>query len=209
MDGEAGVAKTVRATLARLGIAETALAVSRTVHCRARTADVVGSLPNVAFSTSDLVTLREIGRGGMGVVHLAEQRSLGREVAVKTSTSTDTLVVSALVREARIMGALEHPSLVPVHSLGVDANGGPMLVMKRIDGTTWRELLDAPEHAAWAALLAGHGDKLRAQVDILIHVSRALAFAHDRGIVHRDLKPENVMIGAFGEVYVLDWGAPG
>jgi serine/threonine-protein kinase len=143
----------------------------------------------------------------MGVVHLAEQRSLEREVAVKVSTTTEPSIIGALVREARIMGALEHPNLVPVHALGADAEGAPMLVMKRVDGVTWRELLDDDAHEAWTPLLAGHGDKLRAQVDILIQVCRALAFAHARGVIHRDLKPENVMIGRFGEVYVLDWGA--
>ncbi len=200
-------AQTIRATLARLGVADTALGIGKTILHRAARTDAPRTLPTVTFSTNDLVSVREIGRGGIGVVHLAQQRSIGREVAVKVATSNDTAIVGALVREACIMGSLEHPNLVPLHSLGVDADGAPMLVMKRVDGVTWRELIDSPSHDTWAPLLAGHGDRLRAQVEILVHVCRALAFAHDRGVIHRDLKPENVMIGRFGEVYVLDWGS--
>jgi hypothetical protein len=84
-----------------------------------------------ATHAPDLVTLRELGRGGMGVVRLAEQRSLGREVAIKTSHSKDPSTARALVREARIMGALEHPNLVPVHSLGTDQEGSDGIIFAR------------------------------------------------------------------------------
>jgi hypothetical protein len=199
---------TIRTTLARLGIAETALAIPATIRHRAATVDQQADpLADLHQARADLVTLRELGRGGMGVVHLAEQRSLDRQVAMKVATSSDVKIVGGLLREARIMGALEHPNVVPVHWLGVDATGAPLLVMKRIEGATWRTLLDEPDHAAWGPLLVGHGDRLRAHVEILADVSRALSFAHDRGVIHRDLKPENVMIGRFGEVYLLDWGA--
>jgi serine/threonine-protein kinase len=78
--------------------------------------------------------------------------------------------------------------------------------MKRVSGATWRDLLSDESHDGWKPLLAGHGHRARANVEILAQIARALSFAHERGIVHRDLKPENVMIGRFGEVYVLDWG---
>ena len=213
-------ARTLGATLAHLGIAETALlGPSHTIaRLPVRTGgpaslprisiDLSGAKPRSAelSSDSDLVAQRELGRGGMGVVHLAQQRSLGRDVAVKTTLSSDATMAGALVREARVMGSLEHPNLVPVHALGVDADGAPVLVMKRVEGVSWRALLADAAHEGWAPLLVGHGDPLRANVEILTHVCRALAFAHDRGVVHRDLKPENVMIGRFGEVYLLDWG---
>jgi len=101
----------------------------------------------------------------------------------------------ALLREAWITGSLEHPNVVPVHTLGRDANGEPLLVMKRIEGTSWNRLIG--RHAV---------DSLGRDLEILVAVSQALAFAHSRGIIHRDVKPENVMLGPFGEVYVLDWG---
>jgi len=143
----------------------------------------------------------------MGVVHVAEQRSLARDVAVKTiQEGADPTARALLVREARIMGALEHPNLVPVHALGVDGRGAPLIVMKRVEGVSWRDLLSEPGHPSWKPLLAGHGDPLRANVEILSQICSALAFAHDRGVVHRDIKPDNVMIGRFGEVYLLDWG---
>ena len=108
-----------------------------------------------AAHAPDLVTLSELGRGGMGVVRLAEQRSLGREVAIKTSHSKDPSTARALVREARIMGALEHPNLVPVHSLGTDQEGTPVLVMKRVEGSSWRELLRNPRTRAGARCWRG------------------------------------------------------
>jgi serine/threonine-protein kinase len=214
-------ARTVRATLARLGIVETVLAeVSGTMARPLERGSGAVPLPQISLDLSgsrqaamdparheaDLVARGELGRGGMGVVHLAEQRSLGRDVAVKTALRSDALVAHALLREARVMGSLEHPNLVPVHALGVDQAGAPVLVMKRIKGVSWRALLADPTHEGWKPLLAGHDDRMRANVEILSQVCRALAFAHDRGVVHRDLKPDNVMIGRFGEVYLLDWG---
>ncbi len=200
----------IEATIGRLALADTAAgSLSTTIARRATDAPLPSSLPRVSLvpdASTDLTIIRELARGGMGVVHLAEQRSLAREVAVKTARTSESAITSALVREARIMGSLEHPSLVPVHALGIDPEGAPVLVMKRIEGVTWRALLSDPAHEGWQPLLAGHGDRLRANVEILAQICRALAFAHDRGVVHRDLKPDNVMLGRFGEVYLLDWG---
>ncbi len=216
-------ARALGATLARSGITESALEIARTIARPLESEEHAIALPTISLgvrsassSTSatdprsdgetDLIAQGELGRGGMGIVHLAEQRSLGRDVAVKTVLAGGRSMARALVREARIMGSLEHPNLVPVHALGIDVTGAPILVMKRIEGVSWRALLVDPAHEGWRPLLAGHGDRLRANVEILSHVCRALAFAHDRGVVHRDLKPDNVMIGHFGEVYLLDWG---
>ena len=122
---------------------------------------------------------------------------------MKTVRTADASAARALIREARVMGSLEHPNLVPVHAVGIDSAGEPILVMKRIEGVSWRQLLAEAAHPAWTPLLAGHGDLLRAHVEILTQLCRALAFAHEHGVVHRDLKPENVMVGRHGEVYLF------
>jgi serine/threonine-protein kinase len=161
-----------------------------------------------ALTTSDFVLLRRLGEGGMGLVWLARQSSLDRDVAIKelrgeiASPST----ARSLLIEARATGALEHPNIVPIHALGVDASGAPMLVMKRVEGASLADVIADPSHRAWADLEARHGDRLGAILEVLARVADALQFAHARGYVHRDVKPENVMIGGFGEVYLLDWG---
>ncbi|HZO16069.1 MAG TPA: serine/threonine-protein kinase, partial [Polyangiaceae bacterium] len=138
---------------------------------------------------------RTIGEGGMGLVRAAQQRDLQREVAVKMLRTKDSRAVSELLREARVIGALEHPNVVPVHALGRDAHGQPAIVMKRIEGTSWRDVLDAEGR-----------EPLDRHLNILVQVARAMHFVHRRGVLHRDLKPDNVMLGEFGEVYIVDWG---
>jgi serine/threonine-protein kinase len=142
-----------------------------------------------------------LGRGGMGEVFVAEQASLRREVAVKTALdASSTKARAALLKEAWVGAALEHPNVVPIHTLA-RTDRGLTVVMKRIEGTSW------------ADVMAGSGpDRFRgplgfeAHVRVFLDVCRAVAFAHRRGVLHLDLKPENVMIGDFGEVYVVDWG---
>ncbi|MEO0324392.1 MAG: protein kinase [Myxococcota bacterium] len=138
----------------------------------------------------------ELGRGGMGVVYLAEQRSLRRDVAIKQLTDETQRLVDALVREATITGQLEHPNIVPVHNL-VEGERGPAVVMKRIGGVEWRELL---------AREGARAEPLDRHLEVLLQVCNAVAFAHSRGIVHRDIKPANVMLGEYGEVVLVDWG---
>jgi hypothetical protein len=115
-------------------------------------------------------------------------------------------VIQALLQEALITGSLEHPSIIPVHALGLDRGGMPLLVMKRVDGVCWREVLREPAHPAWERLTERSGDRLVASLEVLMAVCNAVHFAHTRGVVHRDIKPENVMLGSFGEVYLVDWG---
>ncbi len=159
-------------------------------------------------SSRDFVLTTRLGEGGMGLVWLARQSSLDRDVAIKELRSevTSPRATRALLVEARATGALEHPNIVPVHALGVDERGAPLLVMKRVEGASLADLLADPQHRAWSDLEERHGDRLGAQIEVLARIADALQFAHARGYVHRDVKPENVMIGSFGEVYLLDWG---
>lgn len=156
-------------------------------------------------SSTGLSLERTLGEGGMGVVHLAEQVALGRKVAVKTLREghRDGDAVLKLLREAWITGALEHPNVVPVYDVGVDASGGPLIVLKRIEGVAWSDVV---QDDAEIARRFGATDALEWNLRILAQVCNAVHFAHARGVLHRDLKPDNVMIGGFGEVYVLDWG---
>jgi eukaryotic-like serine/threonine-protein kinase len=149
---------------------------------------------------------RRLGQGGMGEVWQAKQQSLGREVAVKRPLhNASESAVMALVREAQVTGSLEHPGIVPVHTMAFDARGIPAMVMKRVEGVSWGELLRLPGHPTWTFLTASQ-DTLEANLGILMQVCSAVAFAHRQGVVHRDLKPANILVGDYGEVYVADWG---
>lgn len=147
----------------------------------------------------------EIGRGGMGVIYRAKQRSLGREVAIKKVRPVvqDREYLAKFASEARVTGELDHPNIIPVYDLGRDDRGQALLVMKLIGGMEWRSLLHpvTSEEKRRAADL-----ELPDHLKIMITVCNALAYAHDRGVIHADLKPENIMIGQYGEVFVMDWG---
>ncbi|MFN0246321.1 MAG: protein kinase domain-containing protein, partial [Kofleriaceae bacterium] len=146
-----------------------------------------------------------LGEGGMGVVRSAKQVALDRTVAVKQLRPGQAGPGAALdlLREAWVTGSLEHPNIVPVHFLELDAEGRPVIVLKRIEGVSWQQLIGDP---SVVASRFGATDAVAWNIGILIHVLDALRFAHSRGVIHRDLKPANVMVGAFGEVYLLDWG---
>src|SRR5207302_33619 len=133
-------------------------------------------------------------------IHAARQHSLEREVAIKSvkTEDGDDGMVHSLLREALITGSLEHPAIIPVHMLGRDAGGRPLLVMKRIAGHTWRDLLCAPDEVAFAALPAFGSDRLQGHLEVLMQLCNAVSFAHAHGVIHRDIKPDNVMLGAFG-----------
>jgi serine/threonine protein kinase len=136
--------------------------------------------------------VRELGRGGMGVVYEAYDSELDRAVALKV-TDVTTRVAERLAREARIVARLEHPGIVPVHDVGTLADGRIYYTMKLVRGVDLR---------AWAAGDRSRTDALR----LFTRICEAVAFAHANGVVHRDLKPENVMVGEFGAVLVMDWG---
>ena len=161
---------------------------------------------------------RSIGQGAFGRVLLVHDEVLDRDVALKElrpaplarsaeaapaaetaawdqDPALEPAVLQRFVREARLTARLEHPSIVPVHDLGQRADGTPYYTMKPIRGRTLAE-------AIAAAQLPERLDLIDAVVDLC----QAVAYAHTRGVLHRDLKPQNVMVGAFGETVVLDWG---
>ncbi len=173
--------------------------------------DLRGSLRPGPMSTkmavADLEVVRTLGEGGMGRVFLARQHSLKRDVAIKTAKDDAPDVArNAILVEGEITGSLEHPAIVPVHALGVDELGRPVMVMKRVEGVAWNALLYDPEHPGWEGWEGDAENRLHAHLQILIQISNAVHFAHSRGVVHRDIKPENVLIGRYGDVYLADWG---
>jgi serine/threonine-protein kinase len=144
--------------------------------------------------------LSPLGSGGVGEVMLYSDRWIGREVALKTlrveegeSTGSTS---ERFLREARVQGQLEHPSIVPVYECGVRPDGREYFTMKRVRGTTFAKAIRAQSQSGGRRRL----------LEAFARVCLAVDFAHARGIVHRDLKPTNIMLGDFGEVYVLDWG---
>jgi len=145
----------------------------------------------------------EIGRGGMGHVHPATDRNLLRHVALKRLDRTyvrDAFHRDGFIAEAQIAGQLEHPNIVPVHELAIDDRGVPYFTMKLVQGINLAQWFADPKRPP------GSPERLEEGIEILLRVCDAIAYAHHRGVVHRDLKPANVMVGAYGQVYVMDWG---
>lgn len=157
-------------------------------------------------SASELALQRKLAEGGMGRLYVADQTSLRREVVVKMALpgENEAETSARLLQESWLTGLLEHPNIVPVYQLGKDRKGQPMLVMKRIEGVPWSDILS--HQATPPAEPTNTNPSLDWHIRILIQVCNAMEFAHNKGIIHRDLKPENIMVGGFGEVYVLDWG---
>lgn len=153
--------------------------------------------------------LASLGEGGMGQVSLCRDRAIGREVAMKVvhpSFHSQAEMRARFVREARVQAQLEHPAIVPVYDFGTDSTGSAFFTMKRVRGVTLADIVEAyrendrPNQEVMKAY--GRHRLLAAFVQVCL----AIDYAHERGILHRDLKPANVMLGAYGETYVLDWG---
>jgi serine/threonine protein kinase len=147
----------------------------------------VVDLPDLAGTRYELE--EEIGRGGLGVVYAARDRQLGRRVALKVTDA-------AWVDEARLIAQLEHPGIVPVYETGTLPDGRVFYAMKLVAGERGDRYV------------AGN-PPLSERLRVVHRVGEALAYAHSCGVLHRDLKPQNVMVGQFGEVYVMDWGVEG
>jgi len=179
---------------------------STTSDAPTQVGDVLPSRPGGAIGEDGLIVGRyrveaTIGLGGMGEIVSARDEQIGRSVAIKrlriAQPSPDA--TARFLREAQIQGRLEHPAVVPVHEMCRDLHGEPFFVMKQLTGVTLADVLAdrAPANQAFTRLRL-----LRAFAEVCL----AVEFAHTRGVIHRDLKPANIMLGDFGEVYVLDWG---
>lgn len=146
-------------------------------------------------SNPNFIRRERLGKGGMGVVHAAEQASLSRVVAIKQlnkGRNSKPLDQQRFLSEGLVTAALEHPNIVPIHELSCDQDGGFFVAMKRVQGLPWnKSIKDLSLHE---------------NLDILLRVADAVGYAHSRGVLHRDLKPTNIMVGSFGEVQVMDWG---
>jgi serine/threonine protein kinase len=153
--------------------------------------------------------LGPLGAGAMGEVLLAKDVGLNRVVAIKrihAELATRQAVVDRFYREAQVTAQLDHPSIVPIHSLVQGKDGGLAYSMKLVHGRTLEKFLDEAREQ-WRKKGAEHDAlALPARLEIFLNVCDAMAYAHDKGVVHRDLKPENIMVGQFGQVMVMDWG---
>jgi serine/threonine protein kinase len=147
-----------------------------------------------------------LGKGGMGEVRLCTDRRIGRQVAMKVMRSDARIrpeTRAQFLREARVQGQTEHPSIVPVYDVGVDDAGALFFTMRRVEGKTLEEVLRGLRNKTESVEREFSRHKL---LTAFGSACLAVHFAHTRGIFHCDLKPANVMLGAFGELYVLDWG---
>jgi serine/threonine-protein kinase len=145
----------------------------------------------------------ELGRGSMGRIHPATDRNLLRHVALKRlakELAVEPFYRDGFIAEAQITGQLEHPNIVPVHELALDASGVPYFTMKLVQGIGFHEWLFDPRRPP------GSTERLEEGLEIFLKVCDAIAYAHHRGVIHRDLKPDNIIVAAFGQVYVMDWG---
>lgn len=152
------------------------------------------------------VVKRQLGRGAMGEVYLCKDTRIGRDVARKVILpmfQAEPQVRARFLREARVQGQLEHPSIVPVYDLSTDSDGSTYFTMKCLRGLTLSQILKGLRNKDPAIVENYSRTKL---LRAFSAVCLAIDFAHSRGVLHRDLKPSNVMLGDFGEVYVLDWG---
>ena len=187
-----------------------AISVSATasVEGAGRVGHVTSNLSTIEESPGRYKQGSELGRGGMGRVLIVHDKYLGRDVALKEllaeldpesdagSTPKSAPALARFLREARVTGRLEHPSIVPVYELGRREDGRLYYTMKLVRGRTLKRAI------AGAASLE---ERLRL-VPHFVDLCQAIAYAHSHGVIHRDLKPANVMVGEFGETIVLDWG---
>ncbi|MEQ8767114.1 MAG: SUMF1/EgtB/PvdO family nonheme iron enzyme [Planctomycetota bacterium] len=153
---------------------------------------------------------KEIGRGGMGVILKVLDEDLNRSMAMKVVLGSEQAgsegskrlppqLLDRFFEEAQVTGQLVHPGIVPVHELGVDDSGRAYFTMQLVEGRDLRQIfkLVKEQEEGWTRTRA---------LGVMLKVCEAMAYAHSKGVIHRDLKPANIMVGRFGEVYVMDWG---
>lgn len=164
------------------------------------TATHLAAVPQERYQAKTL-----IGLGGMGEVYEVSDVDLNRPVALKRirADRNDPTMLARFLLEAQVTAQLEHPHIVPVHDFGRLSDGAPFFTMKRVEGTTLRDVIR--KLASGDAETVQRYDLTRLAITFL-HVVEAVAYAHARGVVHCDLKPENILLGRHGEVLVSDWG---
>ena len=151
------------------------------------------------------VVLGEVGRGGMGVILNAVDTDIRREVAMKVITGkrkASRQYTERFVEEAQVQGQLEHPNICPVHELGIDGDGRIFFTMKMVRGSSLAATIKRSRKDPGSS----DAHRLTETLNMFLKILDGIAFAHSRGVIHRDLKPDNIMVGDFGEVYVMDWG---
>ncbi len=144
--------------------------------------------------------LGEVARGGVGIIMRGHDVDLGRDVAMKVlrpDHADRPTMIQRFIEEAQIGGQLQHPGIVPVYEVGTRSDGRPFFTMKLVKGRTLAQLLKESKRGA--------GERGRF-LAIFADICQTMAYAHSKRVIHRDLKPANVMVGAFGEVLVVDWG---
>lgn len=181
------------------------------ISLRKRPVSGSGAGPFTTSEDADFEVVQKLAEGGMGVVYVARQKSLNRELAIKTlkvqgrsgqgtrAQSGPTQLTKAerqkremFLSEALVTANLVHPNIIPIHELAETNDGVPYYVMKRVHGIPWNKRIREMS--------------LAQNLEVLHKVCDAMAYAHHHGVINRDLKPENIMLGEFGEVLVLDWG---
>ena len=184
------------------------------------TSDVVERLAEHSPASGRYKLKGEIARGGQGAILRVWDEDLRRNLAMKvilgsadgssteairpdavraTTPAVDSRTLARFLEEAQVTGQLDHPGIVPVHELGLDSQGGVYFTMRLVKGEHLGAILEKVRHGE------GGWNRTRA-LGTLLKACEALAYAHDKGVIHRDLKPSNIMVGRFGEVYVMDWG---
>jgi serine/threonine-protein kinase len=165
--------------------------------------------PPPAMESTRFRMLRPHAKGGLGEVFLAHDTQLNRQVALKEMQARHADHAerrARFVKEAEITSSLEHPGIVPVHSLGVHADGRPFYTMRFVDGERLTDAIHRYHAPGKEMSAAERSMEFRKLLRCWIDVCQTIEFAHSRGVLHRDIKPENILIGKFGETLVVDWG---
>ncbi len=201
--GGPSLAERIRAKLGDAAAADVTLpSVDSTVVEERTEAGLMSELKLRAPSSSRYQLRGEVAQGGMGMILRVWDEDLRRHLAMKVMLADENAGPRGLARfveEAQVTGQLDHPGIVPVHELGIDARGRVFFTMKLVKGQTLGSVIDLASRDS-------EGWNRTRVLSVLLRVCEAMAFAHDKGVIHRDLKPGNVMVGKFGETYVMDWG---
>ena len=177
-----------------------------TAYPRVSIEDTDDSLSQHPDSRMRYAYFKTIAKGGTCIISSCKDLHLMRTICYKelrSELAADPIQQQRFIREARVTAMLQHPNTIPTYELGRNVDGHPYFTMKLVYGATLREILDSCAEAG-SHNVGGHS--LMKLINVLSQVGHALHYAHQHGVVHRDVKPENILIGAFDEVLLLDWG---